>query len=95
MRSLYDTEMGKGMQRYQEEYIENLKDIAALAAHVKPKDGSFAAYQRELTARRQYVESRAARNMELLKTKLFPLLDHLPEAEQIGRATRLNSSHQD
>lgn len=81
MRSLYDTEMGKGMQRYQEEYIENLKDIAALAAHVKPKDGSFAAYQRELTARRQYVESRAARNMELLKTKLFPLLDHLPEAE--------------
>lgn len=69
------------MQQYQEEYIENLKDIAALAAHVRPKDGSFAAYRRELGTRRQYVESRAARNMELLKTKLFPLLDHLPEAE--------------
>lgn len=70
------------MQQYQEEYIENLKDIAALAAHVRPKDNSFEAYQRELTERRQYVESRAARNMELLKTKLFPLLDHLPEAEK-------------
>lgn len=68
------------MQQYQQEYIDNLRDIAALAGHIGPADTSFAAYQEELTARRLHVEKRAARNMELLKTKLFPLLDHLPQA---------------
>ena len=76
-----DAEAGNGMQQYQEEYIENLKDIAALAAHVRPKDSSFAAYQAELTDRRACVENKTARNMELLKTKLFPLLDHLLQAQ--------------
>lgn len=68
------------MQPYQEEYIENLKDIAALAAHRKPEGGSFAAYRLELSRRRECVERKAARNMELLRTRLFPLLDHLPQA---------------
>lgn len=68
------------MQPYQEEYIENLKDIAALAAHRKPEGGSFAAYRVELSRRRECVERKAARNMELLRTRLFPLLDHLPQA---------------
>lgn len=68
------------MQQYQEEYIENLKDIAALAGHIGQRGGSCAACGPELEARRRFVESRAERNMELLKTKLFPLLDHLPEA---------------
>lgn len=70
------------MQPYQEEYIENLKDIAALSAHVKPRDSSFAAYQAELLKRRSHVEEKAVRNMRLLRTKLFPLLDHLPEADE-------------
>lgn len=68
------------MQPYQEEYVENLKDIAVLATHIKPEDDSFEAYRSELLKRRECVERRAARNMELLKTKLFPLLDHLPQA---------------
>lgn len=70
------------MQPYQEEYIENLKDIAALSAHVKPRDSSFTAYQAELLKRRSHVEEKAVRNMRLLRTKLFPLLDHLPEADE-------------
>lgn len=73
------------MQPYQEEYIENLKEIAASAARVRPEEDSFEAYQAQLSKRRALVEERAARNMELLKTELFPLLDHLPETGQRER----------
>ena len=73
------------MQPYQEEYIENLKDIASHAAHIKSEGDSFAAYQAELLRRHTLVEEKAARNMALLKTKLFPLLDHLPEAQETER----------
>lgn len=73
------------MQPYQEEYIENLKDIAVLAAQVGLGEESFERYDAGLSGRRLRVEEKIARNMELLKTKLFPLLDHLPEAGETER----------
>lgn len=73
------------MQPYQEEYIKNLKDIAALAAQISPVGESFEDYQTRLSRRRVRVEEKISRNMELLKTKLFPLLDHLPEAGETER----------
>lgn len=70
------------MQPYQEEYIANLKDIAALAARKKPEGFSFEAYQAELSANKVRIEQKVERNMELLKGELFPLLDHLLDADE-------------
>ncbi len=70
------------MQPYQEEYIANLKDIAANTARKKPEGFSFEAYQAELSANRGQIEQKVMRNMELLKGELFPLLDHLLEADE-------------
>ncbi|WP_286080434.1 hypothetical protein [Parablautia intestinalis] len=69
------------MQSYQEEYIANLRDIAALAARKKPGGSSFEAYQEKLKDNRRLIEQKVERNMELLKVHLFPLLDHLLEAD--------------
>ena len=55
------------MQPYQEEYIANLKDIAANTARKKPEGLSFEAYQAELSANRGQIEQKVMRNMELLK----------------------------
>ena len=68
------------MQPYQEEYIANLRDIAALAARKKKEGRSFEEYQAELAADRIQIEQKVTRNMELLREKLFPVLDHLMEA---------------
>ena len=70
------------MQPYQEEYIANLKDIAANTARKKPEGLFFEAYQAELSANRGQIEQKVMRNMELLKGELFPLLDHLLEADE-------------
>lgn len=70
------------MQPYQEEYIANLRDIAALAARKKPEGFSFESYQTALTENRVRIEQKVARNMELLRGELFPLLDHLLEADE-------------
>lgn len=68
------------MQPYQEEYIANLREIAALAARKKTEGRSFEAYQEEWAADREKIRQKVNRNMELLRTELFPLLDHLLEA---------------
>ena len=70
------------MQPYQEEYIANLRDIAALAARKKPEGFSFESYQTALAENRVRIEQKVARNMELLRGELFPLLDHLLEADE-------------
>lgn len=70
------------MQPYQEEYIANLREIARLSARKKPEGRSFEAYQKQLTENRRCVERKAARNMELLKMNLFPLLDNLSDADE-------------
>lgn len=73
------------MPPYQEEYIANLRDIAALAARKKTEGRSFEAYQTEWMADRAKIGQKVNRNMELLRTELFPLLDHLLEAGEEER----------
>lgn len=68
------------MQSYQEEYIANVKDIAALTAHKSPGGRSFEEYLEELLANRQEAEQKTNRNMELLREGLQPTLEHLFEA---------------
>ena len=70
------------MDPYQEEYIANLKEIASLAARKKPGNRSFEEYQEGLLRNRRRIEKIVDRNMEMLKSELFPLLDHLPEAKE-------------
>ena len=65
------------MQPYQEEYIENLKRIAVLAAWKKPDGLPFDAYVRRLLDDEALMEQTAKRNMELLRGGLFPVLDDL------------------
>ena len=68
------------MQPYQEEYIANLREIAALAARKKTEGYTFESYQTELAKNRNRIAGKVERNMELLRAGLFPLLDHLPES---------------
>ena len=68
------------MQPYQEEYIVNLREIAALAARKKTEGHSFESYEAGLSSNRLQIVQKVERNMELLRAGLFPLLDHLLEA---------------
>lgn len=69
------------MQPYQEEYIANIREAAALAGQVRPGELSFAAYELRLRQRNGLVREKIQRNMELLRQGLFPMLDHLFEAK--------------
>lgn len=69
------------MQPYQEEYIANIKEITALTARKIPKGQSFEAYYAAWQEDRIQVEQKTERNMELLRTRLLPVLDHMPEAD--------------
>ncbi|MCI8389849.1 MAG: hypothetical protein HFI35_03940 [Roseburia sp.] len=73
------------MQPYQEEYIANLKEIGALSALKKPDGISFDAYREKVRGDRKQVEQKIRRNMELLRSGLFPALDHLLESDEAGR----------
>ena len=75
------------MQPYQEEYIANLREIAALAARKKTEGYSLTGYQEALVKNRMLIVQKVERNMELLREGLFPLLDHLLEAgeEELGQ----------
>ena len=68
------------MQPYQEEYIANLKKISALTMHKKPKKQTFEMYLKKLQQNQQQMEQIVKRNMELLRKKLFPILDHIFDA---------------
>ncbi|MDE7322178.1 MAG: hypothetical protein K2N73_05515 [Lachnospiraceae bacterium] len=70
------------MQPYQEEYISNLKDIAVLTAHKKPEGRSYEVYREELHKCRKLTTEKIERNMELLRDKLFPLLDNIFAASE-------------
>lgn len=70
------------MQPYQEEYIANLRQIAALNRPACPAVPSFEAYTAQLLENRALVMQTARRNMELLRRNLFPVLDNLFAASQ-------------
>ena len=68
------------MQAYQEEYIANLKDIAALTTGRKAKGCSFEEYCAALNQDKERLEQKIKRNMTLLRENLFPVLDLMFEA---------------
>lgn len=70
------------MQPYQEEYIANLKQISALAIRKRPENQTFEEYLEKLLQNQQQIEAIVKRNMELLREKLFPILDHMFEASK-------------
>lgn len=69
------------MQPYQDEYIANSREIATLTARKRPDGLSFEAYESRLLADEAQAEALMARNMELLRGSLFPVLDNLLEAD--------------
>lgn len=69
------------MQAYQEEYIANLKKIAELSTLKKSGLHSLYAVYGESAQEKLCQEQTVARNMDLLRENLFPLLDHLFEAD--------------
>lgn len=72
------------MQPYQEEYIANLKDSAAHRTWKRKGQGeqSFEEWLERERKDRQRAEEKAKRNMELLRKGLFPVLDHIFEADR-------------
>lgn len=68
------------MQPYQEEYIANLREVAALTAPIKPEGMTFEVYERRLAQNEELARQKVKRNMELLRCGLFPALDHLFES---------------
>ena len=68
------------MEPYQEEYIANLREIAALSPRRQPSEGTLADYTDRLRRDRARQKQLAARNMALLRENLVPVLDNLPEA---------------
>lgn len=72
------------MQPYQEEYIANLKEITMLAEEKGQKNRkiTFEEYAALTKERRRQAEEKAKRNMKLLREGLFPVLDHIFEADR-------------
>lgn len=71
-----------GMQRYQEEYIENLKKIRALNLRKSASGKSFEEYCAEMLRDRKSAELIIKRNMLILRERLFPILDNLFKADK-------------
>lgn len=69
------------MQPYQEEYIANITQLAALAAWKKPDGLSFEQYAARLLEDEERIAQAAKRSMELLRSGLFPVLDNLLSAD--------------
>ncbi len=69
------------MRPYQEEYISNLKEGIALSWSGQ-EIPSFQEYLTQAEAQKQRAEERAKRNMRLLREELFPVLDHIYDADE-------------
>lgn len=70
------------MRLYQEEYIANLKEIVALTAPGARETLSFEAFLEKSDRRRLQGEALVKRNMKLLREELFPVLDHIYDADE-------------
>lgn len=70
------------MQPYQEEYIANLKEISMLTIQKKQRYPTFEDYKATLERNQQQIEQKITQNMELLRQKLFPVLDHIFDASK-------------
>ncbi len=73
------------MQPYQEEYLDNLRQFAALSQRGRPGELTCEQYAARLTQDRAQIVRLGKRNMELLRTGLFPMLDDLLDATEEER----------
>ena len=71
------------MQVYQEEYIANLKEILALAMPGRREKLSFEAYLEQTGRKRLRGEALVRRKGKLLREGLFPVLDHIYDADEV------------
>lgn len=65
------------MQEYQKEYLENLRRFAELSQLRRPDGLDCEGYTAQLLENREEILRLSRRNMELLRTGLFPMLDDL------------------
>ncbi|MCI8915711.1 MAG: hypothetical protein HFF26_03460 [Oscillospiraceae bacterium] len=65
------------MQPYQEEYLANLRQFAALSSGLPPEELPPEAFLADAAQRQAQVTRLVRRNIELLRSGLFPTLDHL------------------
>lgn len=65
------------MRPYQQEYINNVREIAALTARLKPGELSFEEYADLLRQRELRAAEKVKENLELLRQNLLPEVDHL------------------
>ena len=70
------------MRPYQKEYIENMREIAALTARREPDGLSLEDYAARMRRDEAAAWEKVGRNMTLLREGLFHTLDHLFEADQ-------------
>lgn len=70
------------MEQYQEEYLENLWQFATLSQRKRPGKLSREEYIAQLEENHAQILQLGKRNMELLRKKLFPMLDNLFDASQ-------------
>lgn len=65
------------MRPYQEEYLDNLRKFAALSRRKRPGELPCEEYAAQMAETRAKIIQLAQRNMDLLRTGLFPVLDDL------------------
>lgn len=70
------------MRPYQKEYIENIREIAALTARKDPDGLTLEAYEARMRRDEAAAWEKVGRNMTLLREGLFTTLDHLFEADR-------------
>lgn len=69
------------MRPYQKEYIENMREIAALTARKDPEGMTLEEYASRMRRDEAAAWEKVGRNMALLREGLFHALDHLFEAD--------------
>lgn len=70
------------MRPYQKEYIENIREIAALTARKDPDGLTLEAYEARMRRDEAAAWEKVERNMTLLREGLFSTLDHLFDADR-------------
>ncbi len=72
----------ESMQPYQEEYIANLKEITLLTSGEEREGQNFEEFLAQADGQKRRAEEKAKRNMKLLREGLFPVLDHIFDADE-------------
>ncbi|MDE6261279.1 MAG: hypothetical protein K2M42_10530 [Oscillospiraceae bacterium] len=68
------------MRPYQAEYLDNLRQFAILSQRKRPGELTCEEYATQMAENRAQIIRLGRRNMELLRTGLFPVLDNLFDA---------------